>query len=154
MLWNQTRLTRLQKVTNTLCCLSGQREIATFISPNGLYSYNVMPFGLWKAPATFQLHLKGWRGDLKVLCCRFDDVMLYSNTGNLTWNTLSSFFLIWQRRESQWTSLSVSLRRLPWSSGRQGRVNHIDAKVTAVKRYSVLTGKKRAYVLPWLCWLL
>lgn len=30
------------------------REIAAFITPDGVYSYNVLSFGLRSAPATFQ----------------------------------------------------------------------------------------------------
>lgn len=47
------------------------QEISAFITPSGLYSYTVMPFGLRNAPATFQRLIGGVGGlhSIPGRCC-------------------------------------------------------------------------------------
>jgi len=55
------------------------REIASFITPGGLYSYNVMAFGLRNAPATFQRLMNLVVHDLDRCAVYLDDVMVYAD---------------------------------------------------------------------------
>lgn len=52
------------------------REITAFVTPSGLFSYNVMPFGPCNAPATFQRVV----GDMPGCAVYLDDVVVYSDT--------------------------------------------------------------------------
>lgn len=54
-------------------------EIAAFVTPTGLFSYRVMPFGLRNAPATFQRLMNRVVGDLEVCLVYLDDVVIYSD---------------------------------------------------------------------------
>ena len=60
---------------------AASREITAFITPFGLYEFNVMPFGLHNAPATFQRlmnHvLHGWE---KFAGVYLDDVVVFSQS--------------------------------------------------------------------------
>ena len=40
------------------------REISAFVTPDGLYQYTVMPFGMKNAPATFRRMINRVLGDL------------------------------------------------------------------------------------------
>ncbi|UYV73003.1 hypothetical protein LAZ67_10001459 [Cordylochernes scorpioides] len=58
------------------------REKTTFITPDGLYEFNVMPIGLCNAPATFERMidnvLRGLKWDMCL--CYLDDIVVYGST--------------------------------------------------------------------------
>jgi transposase InsO family protein len=58
------------------------REKTAFITSEGLYEFNVMPFGLKNAPATYQRFMNGIMGGLLwIVClCYLDDLIVFSKT--------------------------------------------------------------------------
>ena len=58
------------------------REKTAFITPEGLYEFNVMPFGLCNAPATFERMMDNLLRHLKwTMClCYLDDIIVFSQT--------------------------------------------------------------------------
>lgn len=55
-------------------------EMPLFVTPSGLFSYTVMPFGLRNAPATFQRLMNLVVGDMPGCVVYLDDVVVYSDT--------------------------------------------------------------------------
>lgn len=55
------------------------QEISAFVTPAGLYSYRVMPFGLRNAPATFQHMMNKVVGDLEGCAVYLDDVVFFGS---------------------------------------------------------------------------
>lgn len=93
----------LPRIDDTLDCLSGaayfssmdlqsgywqievdeaDREKTAFITPEGLYEFKVMPFGLCNAPATFERMMDNLLRHLKwTMClCYLDDIIVFSKT--------------------------------------------------------------------------
>jgi len=58
------------------------REKTAFITPDGLYEFKVMPFGLCNAPATFERMMDNVLRGLKwnICLCYMDDVVVFSRT--------------------------------------------------------------------------
>lgn len=58
------------------------REKTAFITPEGLYEFKVMPFGLCNAPATFERMMDNLLRHLKwTMClCYLDDIVVFSKT--------------------------------------------------------------------------
>ena len=56
------------------------KDVSAFATPDGLYQYCVMPFGMKNAPATFQRMINGVIVGLEGCEAYIDDVMVHSNT--------------------------------------------------------------------------
>ena len=121
-------------------------EIAAFITPTGLYSYTVMPFGLRNAPATFQRLMNRVIGNLQGCAVYLDDVVVYSDTWEEHLGRIRELFS--RLAEAR---LTVNLAKCEFARatvtylGRvvgQGQVRPVDAKVQAVEQYPVPTTKK------------
>ena len=56
------------------------KEISAFFTPNGLYQYKVMPFGMKNSPASFQRLINKVIADLKGCEAYIDDVIIYRDT--------------------------------------------------------------------------
>ncbi|GFU79481.1 retrovirus-related Pol polyprotein from transposon 297 [Trichonephila clavipes] len=93
----------LPRIDDTLDCLKGakffssmdlrsgywqieideaDREKTAFITPEGLYEFKVMPFGLCNAPATFERMMDNLLRNFKwTMClCYLDDIIVFSET--------------------------------------------------------------------------
>ncbi|UYV67231.1 K02A2.6-like, partial [Cordylochernes scorpioides] len=56
------------------------KEKTAFTTAHGLYEFNVLPFGLCNAPATFERNMENMLGNLRwqICLCYLDDVIIYS----------------------------------------------------------------------------
>lgn len=57
------------------------KEKTAFATPDGLYEFNVMPFGLCNAPATFERMIDNVLRGLKwkTCLCYLDDIVIFSS---------------------------------------------------------------------------
>lgn len=122
------------------------QEIAAFVTPSGLYSYTVMPFGLKNAPATFQRLMNKVVAGLEGCSVYLDDVVIYSDTWHSHVQRICALF---ERLAD--ARLTVNLAKCEFAKatvtylGRvvgQGKVAPVHAKILAVGDFPPPTTKK------------
>ena len=122
------------------------RTISAFATGSGLYEYNVLPFGMKNAPATFQRMMQNVIRDLPNTYAYIDDIV----TGNDDWDEhLESVGKLFQKLSE--ATLNVNLAKSEFACGTitylgyvvgQGKVAPVEAKIQAINSFPVPTGKK------------
>jgi hypothetical protein len=123
------------------------KEISAFVTSDGLFQYNVMPFGMKNSPATFQRLVNTVISGLNGCDAYIDDVIIYNNTfedhlqsiRNL-FNRLSDANLTVNLSKSEFCHAVVTF--LGHEVG-QGKVMPIEAKVKAISEFPIPDGKKQ-----------
>jgi hypothetical protein len=72
----------LKAAFNLLRVVPGHKWKTAFWKPEGLFEYNIMPFGLANAPATFQRFIQHFLQQYLDVCCfvYIDDILIFSKT--------------------------------------------------------------------------
>ena len=122
------------------------KEISAFATPDGLYQYKVMPFGMKNAPATFQRMIHSLLQDLEGCEAYIDDVIIYSDTWDEHLRIMRALFDILAK-----ANLTVNLEKSEFCHAYveylghkvgQGYVTPIMAKVEAIAKFPIPTNKK------------
>ncbi|XP_069973541.1 uncharacterized protein [Penaeus vannamei] len=122
------------------------KQITAFVTPNGLYNYCVLPFGLKNAPSSFQWLTGSIIRDLKGVKVYIDDLVVYSRNWEDHVATLRSLFerlqdagLIVNLVKSEFAQAKV--RYLGHEVG-GGEVAPVKAKVEAIGELPVPKNKR------------
>ncbi|PIK62247.1 putative retrovirus-related Pol polyprotein from transposon [Apostichopus japonicus] len=68
------------------------KHLIAFATPSGLFQFNVMPFGLVNAPATFNRMMRILLKGLRHVDCYLDDILIHTPTWEQHLNVLSAVF--------------------------------------------------------------
>ena len=68
------------------------KEISAFVTPEGLYQYKVMPFGMKNCPATFQRFVNSLISNLTGCKAYIDDAIIFSKEWERHLQTIRNFF--------------------------------------------------------------
>ena len=122
------------------------REISAFVTPDGLYQYKVMPFGMRNAPATFQRLINTVIADIPGCEGYIDDVIIYSEVWTDHLRQIRLFF-----DKLRDANLTVNLSKSAFGHAQVhflghvvggGEVKPITAKVDAINNFPVPSNKK------------
>ena len=122
------------------------KEITAFATPDNLYQYKTMPFGMKNSSATFQRMIHSIVQDLEGCEAYIDDVIIYSSTWEEHIKILKELFSRLKK-----ANLTVNLAKSDFLCATveylghivgQGCVKPIKAKVDAIAKYPSPTGKK------------
>ena len=112
------------------------KEISAFVTPDGLYQYKVMPFGMKNSPATFQRLIIMLITGLDNCKAYIDDAIIYSEECDQQIKTNREFF----ERLSK-AKLTINLDKIEFCHASftflgqvvgQGQVKPVEAKVKAI----------------------
>ena len=122
------------------------KEITAFATPDNLYQYKVMPFGMKNSPATFQRMIHSVLQGLIGCEAYIDDVIIYSSTWEDHMRIMKELFARLKQAHltvnlAKCDFLQATVEYLGHVVG-QGCVRPIGAKVDAIVKYPVPTNKK------------
>ncbi|XP_050402703.2 retrovirus-related Pol polyprotein from transposon 297 isoform X1 [Patella vulgata] len=122
------------------------KRVSAFVTPDGLFQYKVMPFGMKNAPATFQRLVNGIIADLQNCEGYIDDIITYSDTWEQHKNQSDALF-----KKLSDATLTVNLMKSEFCHATveylghivgQGQVKPIKAKVEAIVNFTQPNNKK------------
>ena len=122
------------------------KEISAFVTPDGLYQYTVMPFGMKNAPATYQRMINNVLSGVQGCGAYIDDLVIYSDSWNQHVKQLRE--LLCRLRDAH---LTVNLGKSEFCHAHviflgyvvgQGQVAPVTAKVQAIHQYPVPKDKR------------
>ena len=123
------------------------KEISAFVTPDGLFQYKVMPFGMKNSPASFQRLINKVIADLEGCEAYIDDVIIYSDTWEEHLRIIREFF----KRLSR-AMLTINLSKSEFGQAQvtylghvvgQGEVKPVSAKVEAIAKFPQPVSKKQ-----------
>ena len=123
------------------------KEVSAFATPNGLYQYKVMPFGMKNSPATFQRLVNNVICGLDGCDAYIDDVIIYSDSWSDHLQRIRKFF----ERLGK-AKLTVNLAKTEFCHATvtflghlvgQGQVKPLEAKVNAISEFPVPKCKRQ-----------
>jgi len=122
------------------------QELSAFVTPDGLFQYRIMPFGMKNAPATFQRMMNQVIAGLDDCEAYIDDLVLYSDSWEEHIKPLGEFFC--RLRDA---NLTVNLSNSEFCRARvvflghivgQGEIAPVASKVDAIVNFPI-PGDKR-----------
>ena len=122
------------------------QELSAFVTPDGLFQYRVMPFGMKNVPATFQRMMNSVTSGLEGCDAYIDDPVLYSGNWEDHIQLLRKFF-----GRLQDAHLTVNLSKSEFCRARvvflghivdQGEVAPVASKVDAIVNFPTLEDKR------------
>ena len=122
------------------------REISAFVTPDGLYQYRVMPYGMKNSQATFQRLMTSLLRGMKNVTAYVDDIVVHNDSWEEHQKSLRELFL--RLKEANLTanlSKSVFCRADVTYLGHvvgHGKVKPVDGHVEKMKNFPPPTDKK------------
>ena len=123
------------------------KEISAFVTPDRLYHYKVMPFGMKNSPAAFQRLINTIIAGIEHREAYIDDAIIYNYKRNHHLGTIKAFFV-----KLSEAKLTINLAKsefchatlifLEYVEG-QCQVKPIEAKVEAISDFPVPTCKRQ-----------
>ncbi|XP_076049398.1 uncharacterized protein LOC143030081 [Oratosquilla oratoria] len=122
------------------------RAISAFVTPEGLYQFTVLPFGLRNAPSTFQRLMNFITTGLEGVRCYLDDIVVFGDTWEEHLDRLKTLFAVLAAN-----SLTVNLAKSEFGHAQitflghvvgRNEVRPVAAKIAAIQQYPVPADKK------------